>query len=124
MTRFIRNTQWFCIGVLIVFCFARCSEALAVEFSACMAKPATITVVMYNNRGSLTRQYKRLSGERVFNLRGFTTLNNRTGIYTLHVLMIDSPRSPALETLGHELTHALCGDWHPDVPEHAIEASE
>jgi hypothetical protein len=45
---------------------------------------------------------------------GFAIYNKATGLHTLFVLKIrgqgDSRR---IETIGHELMHSFCGDWHP-----------
>jgi hypothetical protein len=47
-------------------------------------------------------------------VEGFAIYNKVTGLHTLFVLEIrgqgDSRR---IETIGHELMHSFCGDWHP-----------
>lgn len=88
------------------------------ELAECATTPTTVNVVMYESRGALSAAYRKITGERPFNLSGFATMNTRTGVKTLHVRVIKDRRDTArLATLGHELMHALCGDWHPDTPE-------
>jgi hypothetical protein len=59
----------------------------------------------YYNRAKLP------DGARV---EGFAIYNKTTKIHTLFILKIRGQKdSRRIETLGHELMHSFCGDWHP-----------
>lgn len=45
---------------------------------------------------------------------GFAIYNKTTGLHTLFILEIRGQNDHyRIETLGHELMHSFCGDWHP-----------
>ena len=47
-------------------------------------------------------------------VEGFAIHNKTTGLHTLFILKIRGQNdSRRIETLGHELLHSFCGDWHP-----------
>lgn len=47
-------------------------------------------------------------------VEGFAIHNKTTGLHTLFILEIRGQAdSRRIETLGHELMHSFCGDWHP-----------
>lgn len=47
-------------------------------------------------------------------VEGFAIYNTVTGLHTLFILKIRGQTdSRRIETLGHELMHSFCGDWHP-----------
>ena len=47
-------------------------------------------------------------------VEGFAIYNKTTGLHTLFILEIRGQSdSRRIETLGHELMHSFCGDWHP-----------
>lgn len=47
-------------------------------------------------------------------VEGFAIYNKVTGLHTLFILKIRGQTdSRRIETLGHELMHSFCGDWHP-----------
>lgn len=92
------------------------SSALAGNLTECGAEVRTITVKMYSTPLAIRQAYQELTHIRPQGLKGFATYNNRTEVHTLHVLLIAGIKSGRqIQTLGHELLHALCGDWHPEV---------
>jgi len=47
-------------------------------------------------------------------VKGFAIYNMVTQVHTLYILKIRGQKdSYRIETLGHELMHSFCGDWHP-----------
>ena len=47
-------------------------------------------------------------------MQGFATYRPRLQLHTLHVLKIRGQNDhDRIETIGHELMHSYCGDWHP-----------
>lgn len=47
-------------------------------------------------------------------VKGFAIHNKATGLHTLFILKIRGQNDhDRIETIGHELMHSFCGDWHP-----------
>lgn len=82
--------------------------------------PITLTVVEYEYPKELAAQWEFYSKQKLpdnAGIEGFATHNTRTDIHTLHILKIRGQKdSRRIETLGHELLHSFCGDWHPPYP--------
>jgi len=82
--------------------------------------PITLTVIEYETERELASQweyYKQMKLPDGGRIEGFATYNTRTQLHTLHVLKIRGQKdSRRIETIGHELMHSFCGDWHPPVP--------
>ena len=50
--------------------------------------------------------------------KGFATYNLLTRQHVLYILKIRGQNDhDRIETIGHELMHSFCGDWHPPVLE-------
>lgn len=107
----------------LVLCAVGIVPARADELAECtFDAPIELRVKVYPNEDALARRYLELAGThgrrlvRIDAPEGFATVQGN--VHTLHVL---APRSRSdrerLATLGHELLHAFCGDWHPDSPE-------
>ena len=77
----------------------------------------SVTFAIYPNETDLRSAYEALSKAKILDrsyVKGFATLNHRSGLHTLHFL---APRGQndhdRIETIGHELLHPVCGAWHP-----------
>lgn len=78
----------------------------------------SVHVVTYENESALLKAWKEINPDteltREDRLQGFATYKPRIQLHTLHVLRIRGQNdSMRIETLGHELMHSYCGDWHP-----------
>lgn len=80
----------------------------------CAAEPEMVAVKFYPSRKALVKAYRAIVKQAdAPAVEGFTTYSNKTGINTLHVLVISKQSDRGrLRTLGHELLHAVCNDWH------------
>ena len=77
----------------------------------------TVGFAVYTSESDLRSAYEFLSKARLLEtsyVKGFATMNTRTGKHTLH---FQEPRGQndhdRIETIGHELMHPVCGPWHP-----------
>jgi hypothetical protein len=90
------------------------------ETECTWSTPTTLTVVEYDSTKELATQWEFYKQQKLpdnAQLEGFATYNTRTQIHTLHILKIRGQKdSRRIETLGHELMHSFCGDWHPPYP--------
>ena len=89
-----------------------CSETLA------QSDVISVHVVTYENEGALLAAFKKINPDteltREDKMQGFATYRPRIQLHTLHVLKIRGQNDhDRIETLGHELMHSFCGDWHP-----------
>lgn len=113
------------LGVLLWLAFlAGCEPSYGPELgNDCGAKlqqseVISVHVVTYENEGALLKAWKEINPDteltREDRLQGFATYKPRLQLHTLHVLRIRGQNdSMRIETLGHELMHSYCGDWHP-----------
>jgi hypothetical protein len=91
-----------------------CSETLA------QSDIISVHVVTYENESALLKAFKEINPEteltRENRMQGFATYRPRIQLHTLHVLKIRGQNDhDRIETLGHELIHSFCGEWHPRV---------
>lgn len=113
------------LGVLLWLAFlAGCEPSYGPELgNDCGAKlqqseVISVHVVTYENEGALLKAFKEINPDteltREDRLQGFATYQPRIQLHTLHVLRIRGQNdSMRIETLGHELMHSYCQDWHP-----------
>lgn len=113
------------LGVFLWLLFlAGCEPSYGPELeNDCAAKLAqseviNVHVVTYDNKGALLKAFKEINPDteltREDNLTGFATYRPRIQLHTLHVLTIRGQNDQdRIETIGHELMHSVCGDWHP-----------
>lgn len=82
--------------------------------------PISLMVIEYDTQPQINAAwefYTRDKLPKASNIGGFATYNRAVQIHTLHVLKIRGQKdSHRIETLGHELMHSFCGDWHPRHP--------
>jgi hypothetical protein len=88
--------------------------------TTCNYSQATqVNVVEYDVESGLIDAYNKLSPNNplptdIGSFEGFSTRNTATNVNTLHILKIRGQDDvKRIETLGHELMHTFCGDWHP-----------
>lgn len=113
-------------GVVLVIVNYESSENLALDGFAFeeeqfVINDPVITVVTYPSRTSLLRAYDEITlgdGDQVrkvndnTDLQAFSKVNELTGRCEVHTL--DPRVSYSPELMGHELTHCLYGEWHPE----------
>lgn len=79
--------------------------------------PLTVSVVEYATEDELANRweyYNQMQLPEGAIPKGFATYNLVTRIHTLHVLKIRGQQDrDRIHTIGHELMHSFCGDWHP-----------
>jgi hypothetical protein len=81
-------------------------------------QPLAVNVVVYNTEGELRRYWETLHPGQDLpqgaEVKGLATYNTRTKVHTLHLMPIRGQNDhDRIETIGHELMHSFCGDWHP-----------
>ena len=77
-----------------------------------------VNIVAYNTEGELRRYWESVNpGQELpkdATVKGLATYNTRTKVHTLHVMAIRGQNDhDRIETIGHELMHSFCGEWHP-----------
>ena len=78
--------------------------------------PLTVNIVELNEKEMREKweYYNRTKLPEGAEAEGFAIYNKATGLHTLFVLEIRGQNdSRRIETIGHELMHSFCGDWHP-----------
>lgn len=80
----------------------------------------SVNVISYDSKSALLNAFKEINPDtdltREDGMTGFATYRPRIKLHTLHVLQIRGQNDhDRIETIGHELMHSLCGDWHPRV---------
>ncbi len=79
--------------------------------------PISLMVVEYDTQAEMNKAWEFYTRQKLpekANAEGFATYNRAVQIHTLHVLKIRGQAdSRRIETIGHELMHSFCGDWHP-----------
>lgn len=100
----------------IVGCEKASGPPLATECK--WEEPIALNVVVYSTEGELRRYWELVNpGQNLpqgAEVKGLATYNTRTKIHTLHLMPIRGQNDhDRIETLGHELMHSFCGDWHP-----------
>lgn len=79
--------------------------------------PIKLSVVEYESQDELNRKWEYYNQAKLpvgANASGFAIYNLVTETHTLHVLKVRGQNDDyRIETLGHELMHSFCGDWHP-----------
>lgn len=78
----------------------------------------SVHVIQYDTTSDLLKRFKEINPDteltRDDRMTGFATYRPRINLHTLHVLKIRGQNDDdRIETLGHELMHSFCGDWHP-----------
>lgn len=78
----------------------------------------SVNVIQYDNMSDLLKAFKEINPDteltREDRLSGFATYRPRIQLHTLHILKIRGQNDhERIETLGHELMHSYCEDWHP-----------
>lgn len=83
-------------------------RGLKVDVNECLqGEPVMVQVAVYP--GSRKVKHPTLG-----DLGGFATYNTRTKVHTLHIPQITHITDKDIKTLGHELIHAFCLDWHDE----------
>jgi|SRR5210317_396809 len=107
-------------AVFIAGCEPSHGPELLNDCDAKLAKSEIISVhvVTYENENALLKAFKEINPEtkvtRENEMQGFATYQPRIQLHTLHVLKIRGQNDKyRIETLGHELMHSYCVDWHP-----------
>ena len=77
-----------------------------------------VHVISYDSKSDLLKAFKEINPDteltREDNLSGFATYRPRIQLHTLHILTIRGQNDhDRIETIGHELMHSFCQDWHP-----------
>lgn len=76
----------------------------------CLTKPMSFVITLYATRHAVTLAYHSMGGK-VPHVNAFHYMKD--GVSQIHMMRIrhqfDKPR---METLGHEVLHGLCGNWH------------
>lgn len=79
--------------------------------------PLTVSVIEYATESELAQKweyYNRTKLPEGAEAKGFATYNLVTKTHTLHVMKIRGQNdADRIQTIGHELMHSFCGDWHP-----------
>lgn len=78
----------------------------------------SVHIVTYDSEYELLKAFKEINPDteltREDRMKGFATYRPRIQLHTLHVLKIRGQNDQdRIETIGHELMHSYCGDWHP-----------
>lgn len=108
-----RWLTWLSVACALVLISATAAGKDMDALVECSTEVQTVNVTMYTSENQMRAMYAKLGARWPSKgLRGFATYNTRTKVHTLHVLRISGTNSKHLKTLGHELLHALCGDWH------------
>ena len=83
--------------------------------SSCEAKTITLTVILYPSIDAVTRARRKLDSDAA-PVEGFT--GRKTSDPNHYVLFVTPPRGRfddrRFYVWGHELGHAICGQWHPE----------
>ena len=112
------------LGLLLwLFLIAGCEPSYGPELeNDCTMTTDIINVhvIEYETESELLAAFKKINPDteltRDDNMLGFATYRPRAQLHTLHVLKIRGQNdSNRIETIGHELMHSFCGDWHPRV---------
>ena len=103
------------VAVFVILSLSGCASMKDKKFGDCIETTITVTIVPYDSVRELHQAYKRASGYWMTKgkLRGFSRAKRDLSEHWLHVMrpnMYESSRE--LDVLGHELMHAVCGDWH------------
>jgi type IV pilus biogenesis protein CpaD/CtpE len=108
-----------CVVLLAILILSSCEPSKGPKLtSECnYSTTISINVIEYDNEATMKSYYEKLKPEmkkQKYALKGFATKNTRTEVHTLHILAIRGQNdSDRIETLGHELMHSFCGEWHP-----------
>jgi hypothetical protein len=123
MMRFIFDTIWragvivglWCAVLVIILMLGKPAHAGGeLVTDECLAEPRMVNVKFYRNKQALRAGFERLSGFKSGDATGFTTYNTRTEVFTLHAVRGRIKKSKGHSVLGHEVLHALCGQWHSE----------
>jgi len=114
-----RFTAVVLVALFVILLLSGCASSPSsaprnAKFGDCIETTITVTVVPYDWERALNRAYKRVSGnEKTVDVEGFATAKRDLSEHRLHVMRPNMRESsPELNALGHELMHAVCGDWH------------
>lgn len=113
------------IAVITLSLFlASCEQPVGppLETECKYSTPVSVYVVEYDTQSAIDDKweyYNRTDLPEGAHAKGFATYNLVTQVHTLHVLKIRGQNDhDRIETLGHELMHSFCGDWHPRTETH------
>ena len=107
------------VAVFVVLLLSGCaaspsSAPRSAGFGECIETTITVTIVPYDSVRELHQAYNKATGDgNTAGIKGFARAKRDLSEHWLHVLrpnMYES--SEELNVLGHELMHAVCGDWH------------
>lgn len=106
------------IIALAFFATTACAERIDVDECA-QDGTRVVQIRFFDSDRALARAYEQKTGRRApAGLEGFATRERWRGrgwtreVNVLHVKRITSLRDRDMETLGHELLHAFCVDYH------------
>ena len=77
-----------------------------------------VNVIQYDTYRDVLNAFKKINPDTELSddtrMAGFATYKPRIQLHTLHILKIRGQNDhDRIETLGHELMHSYCVDWHP-----------
>jgi hypothetical protein len=78
--------------------------------------PLNVNIIVLDDKAMREKweYYNRTKLPEGAEVKGFAIHNKATGLHTLFVLEIRGQADhDRIETIGHELMHSFCGDWHP-----------
>lgn len=117
MDLFSSTSKTLAVILLTVF-LASCEQPKGppLETECKFSDPISLNVVELDERQMREKweYYNRQKLPAEAKVEGFAIYNKSTGLHTLFILKIRGQNdSRRIETLGHELMHSFCGDWHP-----------
>ena len=79
-----------------------------------------VNVIQYDTYRDVLNAFREINPDTELSndtrMEGFATYKPRIQLHTLHIIKIRGQNDhERIETLGHELMHSYCVDWHPRV---------
>lgn len=108
------------LGVVLALASCEGKQAGPPLLSECnYSEPILLKVVEYDNESDLKAYYEKFLPDmrkEDYKILGFATHSLKSNIHTLHVMKVRGQTDhERIETLGHELMHSFCNEWHSPV---------
>lgn len=110
---------WSLTAAFALFMLYACenkTQGPPLETECKFSEPVSVNVVVLDEKTMREKweYYNRTTLPPNVSPDGFAIYNKATGLHTLFILEIRGQTDHyRIETLGHELMHSFCGDWHP-----------
>lgn len=109
------------LGLISLTLFAGCEQKSygpAFETTCKFEEPISINIAVYDSESAIRRYWESVNPGQTLppgaEVKGLATYNTRTKVHTIHLMPIRGQNDhDRVETLGHEILHSYCGDWHP-----------